>query len=249
MTLTPPTPEETRLALEAKRMGEHLAVAKRRGRYPIYFQGTVTAVNKVTTTPAYVAVDLLDADGNTIPSVTCVGCMPPVGSTAWVVETQPGQMICTGSVPGVTTSPPPFSARVYRTAAQNVAAAPATTLVLFNLEEYDTNANFSTGTSRWTCPFDGLYAVNSTVGVSMNNNPESNVMGVYKNAVEDSRGGAFTIRGAGAGDGMYMTVATEIYCLEGDLLDIRIIHSTGGNAIAIQVSQVACWATFRYLPL
>jgi hypothetical protein len=76
---------------------------------------------------------------------------------------------------------PAFSA--YQSTQQTNITTFVQTKVLFQTEEFDTNGNYATGTSRFTPTVAGYYQVSSTVTVASNSNSSFSLTTIYKNGV------------------------------------------------------------------
>ena len=209
-----------------------------------YVQGQVNAHAIVAIGTDNIYTIDVDIDGTLVYDITCLNCMPANGEAVWLMYLGAGRYLCIGSAQ-LRTGPAPYSVKAYRNAALNLAAAPAITLVQFDVEMYDPDNCFASG--RYTCPFTGTYNVAGTAAISTNNSPDDLVFSVYDNAVEVARGSTYTVRGT-AGDGWFMHINADVQATAGHLLDLRVFHSVGANVCAFQVGQVNTWGTFKFIP-
>lgn len=134
---------------------------------------------------------------------------------------------------------PLYSARAYRNAALNIAAAVSTTLIAMDVESWDRNNNFDTSTGRYTVPVTGDYQVHGNIYFNLNNNPEQVEVGIYVNAAARSIGNGIVMRGGTAGDDWSLSVSDIVTVTAGDLIDLRANHNLGGNTCALNVAASA----------
>jgi hypothetical protein len=98
---------------------------------------------------------------------------------------------------------------------------------LFQTEEFDTNANYDTSTSRFTPTVAGYYQVSSTVTVALNSTAALALTILYKNGAA-LKGGALSV---GTSSGFPRSTVSSLIYMNGstDYLESYVYGTAGGN--------------------
>jgi hypothetical protein len=121
----------------------------------------------------------------------------------------------------------------------------AYTIVVFNVVETDTDGGYNNGTGRYTIPTGkgGRYLVSSTVQFNPGASSTSADIAIFKNAANAREGDA---RLTSASTGNNYHVSGIVNCAVADVLDVRVLQTTGGP-INTAASAAACWLTIHRL--
>lgn len=125
---------------------------------------------------------------------------------------------------GVVGNGPAFSA--YKSASQTGVASAVFTKVTFNTEEFDTNNNYDTSTSRFTATVAGYYQFNwnlDTGGVTTS----IAISDLYKNGSSIKRSGGISIAGIGE---QYINGSALVYANVNDYFEIYTYIGSGSTA-------------------
>ena len=126
---------------------------------------------------------------------------------------------------GVVGNGPAFSA--YKSANQTGVASTVFTKVTFNTEEFDTNSNYDTSTSRFTPTVAGYYQFNwnlDTGGVTTS----ITISDLYKNGASFKRSGGISIAGIGE---QYVSGSALVYANgTTDYFEIYVYIGSGSTA-------------------
>jgi len=111
---------------------------------------------------------------------------------------------------GVSTGADRQGCRVHLSSDQSVAAGNRAK-IQFDSEVYDSGNNYSTSSSEWTCPVDGLYAVNLQVEFvgGGNGEPRESVIGTGTNSAPDNEGAFNTKQSSDEGDRLAVSTINE----------------------------------------
>ena len=127
----------------------------------------------------------------------------------------------------------PTAARVYVDDAQSLTAGGTPTTVTFGAESYDIGSTMVHTTGIYTCPEDGIYAVDSAISVTAPANTERFIIQVWHDpgvAVEYARGTDHTfVTGAHA---MNLHVSAHVEATATDTIYIRV-HQVNGTGRAL----------------
>jgi hypothetical protein len=132
----------------------------------------------------------------------------------------------------------PYKFSAYRNAALNSPNA-ATATVVYDVELYDTNNNFSTSTGLYTAPINGFYRFTGTVQVTEAGGGTHRILiAIYKNGSELYRGTDFQNRATNNGDALNTIVSPPpIQLVAGDTIGISIFTS-GVLAVGVGVAPI-----------
>jgi hypothetical protein len=151
-----------------------------------------------------------------------------VGPTGVLANTQPGAINASSvSINGnVAVNGPAFSAYPNSSIQQAITSG-SQQKVLFQIEEYDTNSNFSS--SRFTPTVAGYYQLNATVRISGTMGPGESMLVIWKNGSEYKRG--WNASGTEVGANFFaMGVNSMVYANgTGDYFEVYIQQGSGGN--------------------
>lgn len=108
-------------------------------------------------------------------------------------------------------------------AAQSLTSA-ITTIIVFGTVERDSDSAYNSGTGRFTVPAGrgGDYTINAAVTFT-NAISGSPTIGIFKNAINIR-----LFEGNTLGAGVTMPVNATVNLVAGDIVDIRVLQSTGG---------------------
>jgi len=153
--------------------------------------------------------------GNTSGTIT-LDAPAVAGTTVLTLPATSGTVLTTASTFGGTG--PAFSA--YANASTTLSNG-ASTKILFQLEEFDTNSNFAS--SRFTPTVAGYYQINSGVGYTPG--AGSNWVAIHKNGTEYFRGARYVI-----GSALIGIVSALVYCNgSSDYIEIYAFTNGGGS--------------------
>ena len=151
-----------------------------------------------------------------------------VGPTGVLANTQPGAINASSvSINGnVAVNGPAFSAYPNSSIQQTITSG-SQQKVLFQIEEYDTNSNFSS--SRFTPTVAGYYQLNATVRISGTMGTGESMLVIWKNGSEYKRG--WNASGTEVGANFFaMGVNSMVYANgTGDYFEVYIQQGSGGN--------------------
>jgi hypothetical protein len=151
-----------------------------------------------------------------------------VGPTGVLANTQPGAINASSvSINGnVAVNGPAFSAYPNSSIQQTITSG-SQQKVLFQIEEYDTNSNFSS--SRFTPTVAGYYQLNATVRISGTMGTGESMLVIWKNGSEYKRG--WNASGTEVGANFFaMGVSSMVYANgTGDYFEVYIQQGSGGN--------------------
>jgi hypothetical protein len=129
-----------------------------------------------------------------------------------------------GVTQGIYGNIPTFSA--YKTSTQTFSSS-TWTKVTFDTEEYDTNSNYDTSTSRFTPTVAGYYQVNAQLDIYAGGSSITNTLiSVYKNGTGHKRG-----YGASATSAETYAPAAALIYMNGttDYIEVYVNATTGGT--------------------
>jgi uncharacterized membrane protein YfcA len=110
--------------------------------------------------------------------------------------------------------------RVSLTGTQSLTAS-VSAKVLFNNENYDTNNDFSTSTSRFTASVAGYYCFSATIGTSSAVN--NLLVSLYLNGSQTTRGSQAT------NAAFFSTLSDMFYLAVGDYVEVYAISNPGST--------------------
>ena len=120
-------------------------------------------------------------------------------------------------------------ARAHRTTAQSGLSSGSTTLLVFNVEDYDFGGGYDTSTGRYTAGTGagGVYAVSGNVQITGIVVAGTIIyLTIFLNGTEYARGNRIETHSAG----IYGVSVTDLILVSpNDIVDIRVFHNDGGN--------------------
>lgn len=126
---------------------------------------------------------------------------------------------------GVAGTGPAFSA--YQSSAQTALAGSTFTKIQYQTEEFDTNNNFDTSTSRFTPTVAGYYQISAAFAIPLN--ARASIISIYKNGSEYKRGNVSTSDVGGVNAG---SIVSALVYFNGstDYVEIYAYQNSGTTA-------------------
>lgn len=135
------------------------------------------------------------------------------------------------------------AARAHMTSDKNITGSGVWTQIDTFTEDYDYGNAFAS--NAYTVPSTGLYDIKAQINVTQANNPQTLVLGIFKDGVEHLHGTDDTRDGIISGDAATLHYADQVEFVAGAVLTVRIYNTQANTCVAKGTNPASSFFAIR----